>query len=398
MEILTDAHKIEVRLIEYINKYKNISMSVAWASSRSKAYKELIKNKNKLQTSTVGVHFYQTDPKFIENFLNNKKLQFYKKDKGIFHPKIYLFWNNEFDWICLCGSANFTESALSINDEIMILFNLNDNTSFKDAKKIIDDYYNKSTLMTKEMLEKYIVESKSNKKDTKDNFKINKLIKDMNWDEYYFLIKDKGNHLEDRIKLLEKANQYFNNNTFALMSEFERKSIAGGIKNKDGIGDWMLFGRMPIPRFLGRLVKSDSELINISNSLDFINLDEQINENTYNDFLYYFKCSDKDFRDIDSKYKKAGWGYGVSPLSRLIAIKRPDQFFCLTKANEQEVIKNFEIEKEILKEKSYDRYWNEIIQKVRKTKWYNSPKPTNMQELEIWNVRVAIMDAIFYAE
>ena len=77
MEILTDAHKIEEKLIECINKYENISMSVAWASSRSNAFKELVKNKNKIQTSTVGLHFYQTDPEFIEVFLNDRKLEFF---------------------------------------------------------------------------------------------------------------------------------------------------------------------------------------------------------------------------------------------------------------------------------------------------------------------------------
>ncbi len=377
MEILTDAHKIEEKLIECINKYENISMSVAWASSRSNAFKELVKNKNKIQTSTVGLHFYQTDPEFIEVFLNDRKLQFYKKNEGIFHPKIYLFWNNEIDWICLSGSANFTKSALSINDEIMILFNSNDNISFKDIKKIIDNYYNKSILMTKKMLENYIIESKNNKKDSKDNFKINKLIKDMNWDEYYSLIKEKGKYLEDRIKLLEKANQYFKNNTFALMTELQRKNIAGVKLSGDGIKDWHLFGAM------NRTSLSKNEIL--IDILEKIYLYFNNKEITRDIFIKFVK-------DINHK------GIGISSITRLLAIKYPDKFFCLTSNNELMLLEYFNIKNSIRneskKEKKYERYWDEIIEPISK---FNSNK-MNEHELKIWKTRAAMMDSLFYSE
>ncbi|MFA7501054.1 MAG: phospholipase D family protein [Sulfurimonas sp.] len=111
MKILSSANEIEKNICAFIEKFDNISMSVAWASANSKAFKVLIeeKNKKKIQSSTVGLHFYQTDSKFIEKFLDDERLQFYtkNKDEGVFHPKIYLFWNNEKDWVCLTGSANF---------------------------------------------------------------------------------------------------------------------------------------------------------------------------------------------------------------------------------------------------------------------------------------------------
>lgn len=409
MKILSYAREIEENLCELINKFKNISMSVAWASASSKAYKVLIReeNKKKIQTSTVGLHFYQTHPDFIKAFLDDDKLKFYKKSDGVFHPKIYLFWNDERDWVCFTGSANFTQSALTKNDEIVTIFDSNDGVNFKEIKAIMESYYKNAETFKQEDLQGYknIWDIKNKQKRNLDDFEPNILPKplykssilSLSWDEYYSLLK-KDQYFQDRLNLLAKANEYFSKNTFSEMSEEKRKSLSGANENRDGIKDWRLFGRMPIPRFIGRLATGDSELINISDSLDKIPNDEKITQKMYVDFLYYFKTSDQDFNDVDNKYKKAGWGYGVSPISRMLSMKRPNEFFCLTKANQTGLMKSFGIKTEILKEKSYERYWDEIIEPVRQSPWYNSEKPTDSTELQAWNGRVALMDALFYLQ
>ena len=68
----------------------------------------------------VGTHFYQTHPDFMKEFIDSRQVKFILKPNGIYHPKAYLFENTKSDWECLIGSANFTNSALSKNDEIVI--------------------------------------------------------------------------------------------------------------------------------------------------------------------------------------------------------------------------------------------------------------------------------------
>ncbi|MBW6488344.1 phospholipase D-like domain-containing protein [Sulfurimonas sp.] len=408
MQILSSAKEIARNICDCITKFENISMSVAWASASSEAFKLLIDNKKKIKFSTVGLHFYQTHPDFIKEFLDDERVRFYKQENGIFHPKIYLFWNDDNDWICLSGSANFTQSALSKNSEVMTMFNSKDGNNFTEIKNIIDNYYKKAEIFKKEDLQGYqnVWNQKNIQKQNLDDFSPNVIqnplykspILSLSWDEYYSLLLEKGNHLDERLRLLTKVREYFNQNSFEKMTEIQRKNIAGANKISDGIKDWRLFGRMPIPAFLGRLAPNDPQLQYISDSLKLMPLDGEVSFKNYNEFLYYFKMADKFFKDIDNKFEKAGWGYGVSPITRLLSMKRPDEFFCLTGANQPNLMKNFGIKRDIIKAKSYERYWDEIIEPVRQSPWYNSDKPTNKEELKAWNGRVALMDALFYLE
>jgi HKD family nuclease len=410
MQIISSVDIIERNLCNCIKKYENISMSVAWASASSKAFKVLVsdENKKKIQSSTVGLHFYQTHPNFIKEFLDDENVKFYKQQEGIFHPKIYLFWNNKKDWTCLIGSANFTQSALTKNTEVMTMFDIKDKVEFQSVKNIVDEYYQKAEVFKKEDFQGYqnIWNQKNKQKQNLDDFAPNIIQKplyksqilSLSWDEYYSLLLEKDN-LDERLKLLVKAREYFSQNTFEKMTEEQRKNIVGANEKRDGINDWRLFGRMPIPVFLGRLASNDSQLQYISDSLEVVSLNREVSLKNYNEFLYYFKAADKSFnKNIDNKYEKAGWGYGVSPITRLLSMKRPDEFFCLTGANESSLMKNFGIKKEIIKVKNYERYWNEIIEPVRQSPWYNSDKPIDSKELQAWNGRVALMDTLFYNE
>lgn len=157
----------------------------------------------------------------------------------------------------------------------------------------------------------------------------------------------------------------------------------------------MIFGRMVSSYFANRLSDNDEDkydeltVKNISHQLDKISPDFNIDikQSDYESFIDYFKKHD-------------GWGYSISTLSRLLAIKRPDQFFCLTSANENLLMNSFGIEKSIKKASKkiiYERYWSEIIEPVRSSPWYRSDIPTNDEDEKVaWLGRVAMMDALFY--
>jgi len=397
MNILTSQTEIEDTICSLIKSYENISFATAWASGNSKAFQLLLKNTKKINKIIVGIHFYQTNPNFIKEFLNSEKVKFITNPTGIFHPKIYLFSNNDNNWECLIGSANFTKSAFEKNSEVMIHFSNYDINSREIYDKIIAEinkYYAQAVTFTSKDLYAYqIVWNKKTKNilDLQDKFGekgngkpiYKSKIITLDWNSYFEKVKaDKFHSFETRIKILEKAKKYFKDNTFANMTLLARQQIAG-ITNQDNENqelDWMYFGHMVSPRFKTR-IKEDPH--NISQSLEHISLTGNVTKDDYMNYIEYFK-------------EHQGFGYGVITISRLLAMKRPDVFFCITGENKKDLYQDFGITKDI-KSHEYERYWDEIIQRIHKSEWFNSPKPTNQDENKLWENRVAMLDAVFYS-
>jgi len=44
----------------------------------------------------------------------------------------------------------------------------------------------------------------------------------------------------------------------------------------------------------------------------------------------------------------------------------------------------------------YERYWDEIIQRILDSPWWNSEAPNSNDALRVWNGRAAMLDVIYY--
>jgi hypothetical protein len=101
------------------------------------------------------------------------------------------------------------------------------------------------------------------------------------------------------------------------------------------------------------------------------------------------------YKGYVSEFVKAfpGGKHGVAVASRLLAMKRPDQFVCLDSKNRDELCKDFGIKKAGM---DYERYWDEIVARIQDSPWWNSDIPTDGMERRVWNGRAAMLDAIFY--
>lgn len=380
-----------------MNHYEKIYFATAWASANSKAFNALKKNKNKIQKIVVGIHFYQTNPNFIKEFIDNEKVKFITNPTGIFHSKVYLFINDENDWQCLIGSANFTKSAMEKNTELMTCIHSKDIGSKEIYNKLISEiesYHQRATIFTQDDLVSYqkiwdkklkarddLQDKFSQDTDIKPIYKSN--IITLNWDDFFNKVKNDKNHsFNMRLELLKKAKEYFLNIKFKEISEENRLKIAG-ITKWDNDLNWHSFGFMGNARVFANSMKIESRIDSLSNALEYIPLNGTILRENYFDFLNSF---------ID---KNRSWGYGVSTVSRILAMKRPDVFFCLTKGNGRLLYEDFGINKEI-KTHEYERYWDEIIERIHKSDWFDSKKPNDTIEEELWNNRVAMLDAIFY--
>lgn len=399
MKLISEATEIGKILQKYIERYNYISFAVAWVSLNPTTRLLLTnKYKTKITNCVVGLHFTQTDPNFIEPFIENGPIKFIKQEKGVFHPKIYLFWDNSLNWICLIGSANFTKSALTDNEELMTLIDSEKNPEMFDSIQKTIEYYNSiARHLTKKEFEDYKKEHTKKHKDKKqdDNFKeINSLnllqLMNNSWNQYYTKLT-KTRRFQIRLQLLSQANKLFKSSKFQNLDESTRKNIGGVTKVGHGISDWHLFGRMPVPYFANRLSDKDEhqDYKTISTQLDCIPLTGEVTKMQYDNFLNYFKTRDN-------------WGYSISTLSRLLAMKRPDQFFCLTKANEPGLLKALSIPTSIQhdsKEAMYERYWGEVIEPIRKSSWNTANHSINSKQEQLaWNYRVAMLDALLYIE
>ena len=145
-----------------------IDFAVAWASIGSDPEKLISNYARKIRYGIVGLEFNQTDPEFIRKYQRlcndtSRGIRFFKgktDDGGIFHPKIYNFYN-----IDLCegrtfiGSHNFTYAAFHKNIEASVYIDWNGEIEEIDCiNKIIislKKWWNESVILNPDELKDY---------------------------------------------------------------------------------------------------------------------------------------------------------------------------------------------------------------------------------------------------
>jgi HKD family nuclease len=396
MILLTTPIQIRNKLISLIKECNTMQLAVAWASANHEVFKTLIDNKDKISKLVVGTHFFQTDPIFLEYFLDNDKVRVIYETGEVFHPKIYYF-KLEDRWECLVGSANFTNGAMSKNKEILVSFSSEDKDIHQTEQEIwmtINEWFKEGYIIDEEYLIKYknhhenkknLLISLSTSKSTPSNNFYNNEIFNYSWEEYYNKILNEDYHgknaIIDRIKVLSSAKELFKKDKFFNLTEEERRKISGYEECKeDSEFDWQWFVSMkPEGTFKG-LVKSNNE--NLSLALDQIPLEGSLTKEHYLSFLNYYKLAISDNSNR------------LSGATRLLAMKRPDYFFCLDSKNKKKFCEDFEIKE---KELHIDTYWDIVVDKVTSCLWWiNQENFQNETEKKVWEFRAAFLDALYY--
>lgn len=398
MKIISNPKKIDKALVSLIKKYDSYYIATAWASVGFDAFQELLDNQENIKKMVVGLHFYQTHPDFIQRFMSNKKVKYILNSSGIYHPKFYLFVNNKNDWECLIGSANFTKSALSKNSEVVIHLTSKDEDSksiYKSLKKTIKEYWATSELMNEDELSNYRNLWKKNQRKInvlKEKFGSSKKAKpllksgvySLTWEEFYNKIQhDEYHSFNGRLRLLKKAREYFEEyNSFEMMSEMQRRKLAGIITKNQNTSDidWGWFGSMKgAGRFQNRINENNKH---ISLALAKIPLSGVVTREDFNNFVQEFNLA----------FPEGGSGIAIA--SRLLAMKRPDVFVCLDDRNKVELCNDFGISRP----STFDAYWDDIIERIQNSVWWSINKPSDKTEAEAWLGRVAMLDVLFYNE
>ena len=396
MEYLSSSEEIKEKLIFLIQECTSMQIATAWGTTNNKVFNELSKNSSKIQKLIVGTHFYQTDPKFLEYFINEENVKVVKQTSGVFHPKIYFFLLSD-GWECVIGSANFTNAAFTINDEIAVSISDYDRNSDKTKNEIMMSFakWNKlSEIIDEDFLEKYKlhyeakkhnIEQLSNKSDKSDGNSFKSHIFSLTWDDYITNIKLLDFNGEEgiiqRIKILEESEKMFDSKeSFNDLDNISQKKISGFYEKQNESIDWLLFGSMKGSGEFKKVINSNSKLI--GKAIDSIPLKGIVNKLDYKKFVEKFN---ETFDDNKNR---------LATSTRLLAIKRPDYFICLDSANKKSFCKDFGIENEI----NLNNYWEEVVDRIKNCLWWNKEEAELSDGIEksIWKGRTAFLDSLYY--
>ena len=397
MELVTDTKKLSKTFINLTKQYRYISFATAWASTRHDAFRVLLEYQEKIQHSTIGLHFYQTDPEVLAQLQHNKNVRFISQMDGVFHPKLYLFWNTPTDWALLSGSANFTNGAFNgKNQETMLLTKGESTDFFQEISRFLkNDCFDNAVEIGDAQIEHYRTlyhqrqkhihtlsnhYPTGNKHSEMDKSILSTNILTYSWDKYFKIIQqDKNQSFKDRLDLLDYVKEFFQNNANFLSIDSEFRKLISGLPNNARIGknlDYSWFGSTKSDRKFYEKINTGNP--KIAQAIDLIPL---IGEVSKHDFLEYNRI-----------FQQAGYKNPIGVATRLLTMKRPDLFFCFNGANKEKICAELGLPKNL----NAERYWDEILLRIYDTAWFNSSRPQDKIEQKAWDGRVALIDCIYY--
>lgn len=389
--IITNAD-LTTNLSRLTKKYENISFAVAWASAGTEIFRELSANRNRIHKAVIGTHFYQTNPDVLDAFVESKDVRFILQPRGVFHPKIYIFWNHK-HWELLVGSANLTAGALTNNAEAMVLISDSDQAASslkEDVVRLIDSYWDEARSVSKAVALSYRALwakqqpalrrlSGQYGQTSKSKAPADSAVMAMSWTQFFAYVKKDAHHgFKQRCDLLKLVRTAFETTIhFQDMELGLRKTIAG--LPTDFNEHWGWFGSMSGAGYYHQAVNENNP--HISAALDEIPLNGPVSREHYEAYLAEFVQAFPNGR------------HGVGIATRLLALKRPDYFVCFDSKNKKELCQDFEIKQTGM---DYERYWEEIIERITDSAWWNEPRPKKAVAGTVWDGRAAMLDAIFY--
>lgn len=395
MQLISNGTAFKAHLTRLFTKYQHVSLAVAWASAGTEAFKSLLSHRTKVKHAVIGTHFYQTHPDVLDAFVGSATTRFMLQPAGVFHPKVYCFHDGtgtEFEIII--GSANFTEGAMTVNTELSTLISHKDGqpevldqtlafieAQFKEARAVSHEEagnYRKLWKLRQPELKRLEGQYGETKSGTAPVYMP---LMTMDWAQYLGLVKaDKIHNFNDRLELLSIVRKLFTRSPrFSHMSQEERKAVAGMDSKIAKDAKW--FGSMMGVGYFQQAINNNN--VHLSNALDRIPLTGEVSKPQYDAFIEEYVKAFPNGRD------------GIGTSSRLLALKRPDYFLCVDSKNRDKLTDEFDIRKSGL---DYDRYWYEIIGRLIDTPWWKSPPPSDPVDLEAWQGRAAMLDALFYVE
>ena len=383
-----------------MDEYDEFHWAVAWGTSTPLAQK-LVTNSAKIRAVTFGLAFAQTDPDLVEKLVEKEGCYVVTKfPSGVFHPKVYAFRSGK-RAAAIVGSANFTHGGLDKNHEACVLVKGSaQDKMFADTFSFTARSASVGERVTKELEERYRLacERAARKPGPPRDplagvppASVKSLSSNLvrwDWEKYVSKVKASNHYdINEPLALLRTAQAWLSGApSFRHLSELERKAIAGIIGDKEKLASkelnqrWGWFGKMGGFGVFKKLVAENDP--SLARAVDSIPQKGEVTREHFARFSRQFKKAFANSRRVG----------GVATASRLLAMKRPDVFLCISKPNIAKAAIDMGFAKTTL---NLDNYWNKVVEVTRASDWYNFDKP-KARNGQIWECRAAMLDAIFY--
>ena len=195
--------------------------------------------------------------------------------------------------------------------------------------------------------------------------------------------------LPERLKLLDYINKIRTSN-LADMIEEDRLAFAGKHTAQHDISvynfdvEWFAGSRGA--KTFHQLLKSHPQAFD--QALASIPLRGDVSLTHYQDFIKAYKAI---FAEHASDEKAP-----LTAATRLLAMRRPDQFIALTNGKLDVLSQGLGLVK--LNNQSFDDYWHELIASIRSTQWWNCAMPSDEIEQQLWQNRALLIDLFLFAD
>lgn len=390
--------KARITLLGLIKSCESMQWAVAWATPNDLVAVAL-EHQGKFKKLVIGTHMYQTHPKVLEDFKFSSQLKVMPPSGNLFHPKVYLF-HTDAGVSAVIGSHNLTQAAMHRNVEASMLFegSLGD-PALCELEQFIGDAWDCAPRMDAAFLYRYRqqYQAKESARKSLTVFVQSPIPFDLaspkapfllSWKDYVGYVSAFRFHtLAERLTVLSYARKLFAaHGSFASMGDDDRKLLSGtaGPKSsrRDGT-DFAIFGAMPSGA-LSTVVRNAPQ--GLSLALDLIPHTGPV---TAADYMAFVNRFERTF--TDAKTERMGQ---LPSASRLLAMKRPDVFVCISSANKEDLCKHFGVKPGSVQ---LATYWEKIVVPMMQTEWWQSPAPLDSTEAAIWQGRAAMLDVMYYA-
>ncbi|MDB6179491.1 phospholipase D family protein [Paracoccus sp. Z330] len=395
---LLDALGVSRQLTRLIHQHDEIHMAVAWGFNGPVADR-LLNQPEKIRSVTFGIGFCQTDPDLIDRLVGVRNTYVATMDKGTFHPKLYYFRSSDIAE-AIIGSSNFTRGGLGTNCEASVhIKGPSGAPVFKQIREELDRHVPIRRRITAELAASYRLQffaaqalprPKNPVLPSKDPVtrRLASPLVTMTWEQYARAAKSSPHHdFDERLDLLRRCQTLFASvGSFASLATSERKAIAGVIGHSEtkranlDDHDWAWFGSMKgAGKFANRIAENDDFL---AAAIDSIPRHGDVTDDHFKTYCKYFRLA----------FRNSGGENAIATATRLLAVKRPDTFVCVSEPNRKRLCEALNIKPSSLDLK---KYWDLVIEPIRMSDWYNAARPTG-KPAQLWDGRAAMLDAIYY--
>jgi HKD family nuclease len=390
IKVLTSAAETAKAIRELLADAEDIVFAYAWMTMSAPP----LANPSwldKVRTGLVGTAFAQTDPEVLKLVCERAvAVRVKENDEGVFHPKVIIGIRGRTAW-AVVGSSNFTAGGLRDNNEVNVLLSGDrSDGNIRALLTTIETWYEREgQIIDAALVRRYrakhskihrrrapsaaVLGSRSNP------LKSGGTQLDLEWRDYYERLGE-TDWLESWTSEMRKCQHYFEE--YESLANMRDASVGEPVLTYVAgfAGGAGAFCSTRPAREFKQLITSDVRGLKLlSKYLDKIPAKDEEDE-------VDLRSAERVSRAVLDRFD----GVGLGCWTRLLVVKRPDVFIAVNAGSSKRLRAYFGSAPKDVKP------YFELLRKVHRYRWYQSPPPGSRRQLEVWNQRAALLDTIFY--